>query len=143
MSEVQFGNYAILDTVEHRFEKEPDWFWRIKSVSASDEISLQRFLFQRKVVTNGNAREEIMPVNMEIVLREIALTFAGTNIPKYKQVEGELVLILENDEFVPILKENASVEEIEAMLKKFPKDMIMEIWDAVGDANPTWGPRRD
>lgn len=143
MSEVQFGKYAILDSVEHRFEKEPDWFWRIKSVSASDEIALQRFLFQRKVVTNGNAREEIMPVNMEIVLREIALTFAGTNIPKYKQEDGQSVPVMQEDEIVPILMEGASVDEIEAMLKKFPKDMVMEIWDAVGEANPTWGPRRD
>ena len=143
MSEVQFGKYAILGTIEHRFEKEPDWYWKIKSISASDEIALQRFLWQRKVVTDGNSREEIMPVNMEIVLREIALTFAGTNIPKYRDEDGKTVPVMQDDQLVPILREDASVEEIEAMLKKFPKDMVMEIWGAVGEANPTWGPRRE
>lgn len=143
MSDVQFGNYAVVDLVEHRFEKEPEWFWKIKYITAQDEIDLQRFIYQRKVVTNGNAREEISPVNMELILREVALTFGGTNIPKMKEKDGELVPVIGNDETVPILKEKASVEEVEAVLKKFPKDMVMEIWSAVGDANPSWGPRRD
>jgi hypothetical protein len=143
MSDIQFGKYAVLDAVTHRFEKEPEWYWKIRSVSASDEIALQKLLYQRKVVTNGASREEIIPVNMEIVLREIALTFAGTNIPKYREEEGKLVPVMVDGEVVPILREDASPDEVEAVLKKFPKEMVMEIWDAVGDANPTWGPRRD
>lgn len=143
MAEIDFGKYAILDSVEHRFEKEPEWFWRIKSVTSGDEITLQRFLAERKVIVSGDTREEHYHVNMEIVLREIALTFAGTNIPKTKLEDGEVKVVTKDGEIVPILNEKSSVDEIEAALKKFPKEMVMEIWDAVGEANPTWGPRKD
>lgn len=143
MSELHFGKYAIVNSLEHRFEKEPDWYWRIKPISASDEIELQRFIWNRKVVTEGNSREEIMPVNMEVVLREVALTFDGTNIPRYKKDGDEMIPVMDGDEPVPIIKVGASVAEIESVLKKFPKEMVMEIWHSVGEANPTWGPRRD
>ena len=142
MGDINFGKYAIVAPVEHRFEQEPDWIWRIKPVSSGDELAMQKFLWQRRAQVVNGVREEIPPVNMEIIHREIALSFAGTNIPKSKMGEGgEPVPVTSNEgERVPILPDKAGVDQVEAVLRQMPPQMVMEIWKAVGEANPTWGP---
>jgi hypothetical protein len=141
MSEINFGKYAVVTPIEHRFEQEPDWFWKIKPVSSGDELEMQKFLWQRRVQVTNGVREEIPPVNMEIIYREIALSFAGTNIPKTTIENDEVVVVTDTKgEVVPILYSNANVGQIEAVLKQMPTAMIMEVWKAVGEANPTWGP---
>ena len=64
-----------------------------------------------------------MHVRALVAYREIALTFGGTNLG-----EGEA------------LPQDATVIEVENMLRTFPQEMVNEIWIAIGEAFPKWGP---
>jgi hypothetical protein len=124
---MKFGQYAILQPVEHRFEREPDWYWKIKPVTTGDEVALSQFLSaERTAILPDGSRTVKRIANIEIALREIALTFAGTNIT---DESGKL-----------ILEQGATIEQIEAALRTMPNEMVNELWTAVGDAIPTWGP---
>jgi hypothetical protein len=127
---MKFGSYAIIDVVDHHFTKEPDWIWKIKPPTSGAELELAKFIHQNRVITGVDGiRREVPPVNLEIAHREVALTFGGTNIP--------------DEEGKPILKDDANVFEVEAVLRAMPHEMVMEIWKAVGDASVTWGPAKD
>jgi hypothetical protein len=124
---MKFGQYAILQPVEHRFEREPDWYWKIKPVTTGDEVALSQFLSaERTAILPDGSRTVKRIANIEIALREIALAFAGTNIT---DESGKL-----------ILEQGATIEQIEAALRTMPNEMVNELWTAVGDAIPTWGP---
>lgn len=128
---MKFGSYAVIDEVTHNFEKENAWWWKIKSPTSGNELAIAKFLVQgRAELGMDGVRREYPPTNAEVMHREIALLFGGTNIPVS---EG-------GDE--PILKKGAGVEEVEAVLRLMPHKMVLEIWDAVGEACPGWGPLR-
>ena len=69
-------------------------------------------------------------------MREVALTYGGTNIPLDPNSPIE-------DGGEPFLSEDAAIEDIEKALAELPRDMFFEIWGAVGDAYPYWGPVND
>jgi hypothetical protein len=134
MTAPNFGEYAIIDGAEHQFEKEPDWTWTILPVNSGMELEMSKFLSHRRLVLGPDGkRYEHPPTNMEIAFREIALTFGGTTIPK--DIEKP---VAEGGE--PILKAGASVQEVERVLASFPRAMFMELWQAVGQSYPYWGP---
>jgi hypothetical protein len=138
MSDFDFGGYAIIDVVEHAFEKEPDWIWKIKPPNSGDELAMSKFLVQNRVeVDSSGTRREFPPTYTEIAYREIALCFGGTTIPRQGK-KGKSVA--EGGD--PVLKDDARVEQIEAVLRKMPHEMVMEIWGAIADCIPTWGPQR-
>lgn len=138
MSDFDFGKYAIIDIVEHHFEKEPDWVWKIKPPTSGDELAMSKFLVQNRVEIDATGtRREFPPTYTEIAYREIALCFGGTTIPKGGKA-GKAIA----DGGEPILKEDARVEVIEAVLRKMPHPMVMEIWGAIADSVPGWGPQR-
>ena len=130
----KFGKYSILDETVKHFEKEPDWFWKVKPATSGMELNVQKFLSHgRIVVSPDGSRRDYPPTNTEIAMREIALTFGGTNIP---MSEDKPVA----DGGDPILKIGAPVDQIEKVLADMHHDLLMEIWDMVGEANPGWGP---
>lgn len=129
-----FGKYAIIDPVTFHFEREPGWWWKIKPPTAGDEITLRRFMSAGRVETGADGtRREYYPNLFEQAHREVALTFAGTNIPADAEKKVE-------DGGEPYAKVGASVETIEAVLKFMPHDLVMEIWYQIGLACPGWGP---
>jgi len=132
---MKFGNYAIVQPITYNFEKEPDWYWKFKPPTARDELALQQYLFQRRTRTVEGVVEQLPATSMEIVFHQLALTFGGTNIPKYKEVDGEWVSAEE-----PVLQTDASVEEIKATLGEMPTDLVLELWIALGQHVPNWGP---
>jgi len=124
---MSFGKYATLENVTHTFEQEPDWTWVIKPVTMQAELDMSKFTSRDRFVVFPDGARAARPITVqEISLREIALTFHSTNIP--------------GDDGKPILAEGASVEEIEAVLCTMPPEMVLEIWKAVGEACPPWGP---
>ncbi len=138
MADFDFGSYAIIDVVEHHFEKEPDWVWKIKPPTSGDELAMSKFLVQNRVeIDSIGTRREFPPTYTEIAYREIALCFGGTTIPKSGK-NGKPVA--EGGD--PLLPDNARVEQIEATLRRMPHEMVMEIWAAIADAVPGWGPQR-
>lgn len=131
---INFGNYGILDGVTRQFRKEPAWEWRFKPVTSGMELEMSKFNMHNRVVQDlDGSRRERPPTYMEIAYREIALTFAGTNIPKDRTRPIE-----EGGE--PILADGATVDEVERMLKRMPQEMVMELWVCVGELYPNWGP---
>ncbi len=123
----KYGSYAFISPVVYHFEREPEFTWTIKPITSGDELALSQFLSgDRIVLLPGGARVSHPAVNLEVAHREIALSFAGTNIL--------------GDDDKPILVAGATPEEIEAVLKKMPHEMVLELWVAVGDAVPSWGP---
>jgi hypothetical protein len=138
MSDFDFGSYAIIDDVEHHFEKEVDWTWKITPPTSGDELAMSKFLVQTRVeVDSSGTRREFPPTYTEIAYREIALCFGGTTIPKGGK-KGKSVA--EGGD--PILPDNAKIDLIEATLRKMPHEMVMEIWGAIAEAVPGWGPQR-
>jgi hypothetical protein len=127
---MNFGQYAILEPLEYFFKKEPEWTWLVKAPTSGDELLISRFLNQGKVTAGLNGVSREAPKTwLEIAYREIALTFAGTSIP------------VSDEDPTPILKTTASVMEVEKMLTNFPQAMVQEIWEAVRDHVPGWGPK--
>jgi len=130
---MKFGKYAIATDVTHNFEQEPDWYWKVTPVTTGMELEMSKFLNHRRLISTPEGRIELPPTHMEIAMREVALTFGGTNIPL-----DENKTIEEGGE--PFLSDDATVEQIELSLSLLPRDMFYEIWGAVGEAYPYWGP---
>lgn len=130
---MKFGKYAIADDITHYFDKEPEWYWKVQAVTTGMELAMSKFLNHRRLISTPEGRAELPPTSMEIAFREVALTFGGTNIPADVNISIE-------DGGAPFIDENATVEQIEAKLAQIPRDMFSEIWDAVGEAYPYWGP---
>jgi hypothetical protein len=123
----KFGNYAIVDPITHYFDQEPDLFWKIKPVSSGLELERSKFMLHNRVIEGPDGiRREMPPSWMEVAYREIALTFGGTNIP--------------NEEGEPVLSDNATVAQVETLLREMPQAMVMEIWKKIGASYPKWGP---
>lgn len=131
MKKGTFGKYAIIDPVKYQFKQEPDWYWLIKAPTPADELAVSRILMtDRSRTSPDGTREVLMPMTLEVALREIAVTFAGTNIPTS-----------ETDP-TPILNKNATWMDVEEVLKEMPREMVSELWIAIGTAVPGWGPSK-
>lgn len=130
-----FGDYALMGAVTYNFEKAPGWYWKIKPVTSGIELEMSRFLYRNRDVEANGKSQYIPPLNLEICHREIALLFGGTNIPEDAENPVEYG-------GKPILPEGANVEQVEAVLRQMPKEMVLEIWTAIARANPDgkWGP---
>ena len=129
---MNFGKYSVVDSLEHHFELEPEWYWRIRPATSGDDLVMAKYYVEnsRSVFIDGK-RVEQPPLWMEVMYREIAQLFDGTNIPKDPKKPN-----------VPILDlKKASVSDIEAVLADMPETMVEEIWKAIGEINPFWGPR--
>ena len=127
-----FGKYAVIDPIEHRFEKEPEWSWTIKPPTSGDELAMQKFMAPTATSSAPMGTREYPPTTMEVCHRELSLTFGGTNIPS--DIEKP---VAEGGE--PVLKVGASLQKIENMLRQMPPEMVMELWEALGEAVPGWG----
>lgn len=131
-----FGKYAVIDAVTHNFEQEPDLWWKINPPTSGDELAISKYLVSGRVVTDADGeRREYPPTSTEIMHREVALLFGGTNIP------------LDPDKPVaeggaPYIDAKMAVEIIEAKIRDMPHKMVIEIWEAIADAVPGWGPMR-
>jgi hypothetical protein len=127
----KFGKYAIVTGVKHVFAQEPDWWWVIDPPTAKAELEVSKLLStDRTKVESDGTRVSQLTTTLEVAIREIAVTFGGTNIPTS-----------ETDP-TPALKKGMTLAEIEEVLKEMPRAMILELWNAVGDAVPGWGPAK-
>jgi hypothetical protein len=129
---MKFGKYAIIEPVQHSFARQPEWYWGIKPPTSGDELVMAKFLNGGSVTfgSTGTSRE-LPPAWLDVCHLEIALTFGGTNIPK------------DDDVLVPVLPADASIDEVRMLLSQMPQEMVLEIWEAVGEAVPSWGPKKD
>ena len=120
----KFGKYAILVPVTHYLEKQPEWYWKIKPTDTRGEMEVARLLSTERVRIDADGmRSKLYVTTLEVAIKEIACTFGGTNIPDAN------------------LPDDATIEQVEELLRQTPRDLILELWEAVGDACPGWGPR--
>ena len=134
---MKFGKYAVIAPVEYTLENESDWTWTFKPPTAKDELQLQSFLTHKRTVTLGGRTETIPATFMEMVFEELALTFGGTSIPSFIEEDGEWVA---TDK--PILKEKATKAEVKKVLGEMPTELVLELWRALGEHVPNWGPTK-
>lgn len=122
-----FGKYAVVNAAEYHFKDEPELFWKFKPATSMDELAMAQFYDNtNRTLTDRDGNPVVLgPHWIEVMWREIALAFGGTN------VQNESGVGLKND---------ASVDEIEKFLAEMPRDMVEEIWSALGEAVPGWGP---
>jgi hypothetical protein len=113
---MDFGKYAVLRSAKHTFEKEPEWWWKIAPVTPPMQIAF------------GNWANGKNPNWIEIALHEIALSFDGTNIPSF-DIKLDSLDVEEKSDLL-----------IDQVLTYMPVEMLEELWLAVGEANPMWGP---
>lgn len=136
-AKLNFGKYAVLREVTYKFKEEPDWWWLIKPATSNEEIIIQQcVLMNRKYYEsqdeNGDTiKVPLPPTAGEIAVYEVTVTFGGTNIPS------------DDDENKPVLTKDASFPDIIEFVRSLPGDMLHELWVAVGQSNPTMGPRKD
>jgi hypothetical protein len=122
---MNFGKYAIVNTVTYKLQDEPDWFWKIKPFTTNAEIEVSKFLSSETEKSVGEFTVRVPAVSLELAVLEIALTFAGTNIP---------------GESGPIIHSSATFEDVEKIVRNMPRKMVLELWEAVGEACPGHGP---
>jgi hypothetical protein len=114
---INFGKYAVLDSPVYKFEKEPDWEWKVRPITTEDMLAYQRF--------HGKFQEvEKLPEWIEIAIEEIALCSESTNIPDSK------------------LEKGGSTEQFRKLLMQMPPEMVGELWKFVGEVTPFLGPPR-
>lgn len=136
MTKYSFGDYSIIGSVTHTFQKAPQWWWKIKPVTSGDELEITNFIYRNRDIEDANGKVRyIPPANLEIAHREIAILFDGTNIPEDPDRPVE-------EGGKPIIEAGWPDEKIEQVLRQMPAAMVLEIWKAIGDANPEgrWGP---
>jgi len=122
-----FGKYAVLNDVEYTFEQEPEMKWTIKPITMYADAAMASFLAADRFAILPDGTRVMRPVtNQEIAMREIALTFRSSNIAF--------------DDGKTVLPNDAAIEEVEAVLCHMPPAMVLELWKAVGQACPPWGP---
>lgn len=122
-----FGNYAIVSEAKHYFEKEPDWYWEFKPPTAKEDLAISKYIKGGSVTTSheGVTRNDVRTTE-EIAIEELSLTFASTNIP--------------NDEGTPVLKAGANPAQVKKCVEGMPPEMYKELWSALGEHVPGWGP---
>lgn len=119
---MNFGKYALIDNPEYRFEKEPDLYWRFRPATSADEMHMVRFYeTNRRKVETTEGETFLGPHWMTVMWEELSLLFAGTNVDE--------------------IAENASKEEVYALLQRMPPAMVEELWIGLGEAVVGWGPR--
>lgn len=125
---MDFGKYAVATPLEYHFEKEPEWYWKIRPVTMGDELEMNQWMVSSATErTAADGTSVTVPPNwIDIAMREISVTFAGTN--------------LVGEDGKALLKDNATPGQVAEALQKLPKEMFMEIWKAVGQSYPSWGP---
>jgi hypothetical protein len=97
-------------------------WWRLKSPSEEGELSMGKFPEVCDYEYNQSKHRSKL---IQLAIREIALTYGGTN------------LVFEDG---LSLEQSASIDEIESFLLRFSNQTIIGIWYAVGEVYPTWGP---
>lgn len=114
---VDFGKYAVLDNPEYTFRRDESLKWKFRPTTAEDEIEIQRWIQEQ-------ADKKIEPTWVEIAMKQLSIMSVSTNIPGAG------------------LEEGGSRVQFEELLRQIPLDMFGELWIALGEINPLWGPPR-
>ncbi len=128
---MDFGKYAIVENARYHLVNEPDWWWEFKPITAGDEVAMTIFIQKGRPEKDADGKVVYVPLPYQsIAMREISLSFGGTNIPQSANSDK------------PILTPSSTIDEIEAVLKQMPSELFKEIWGALGEAYPFWGPAK-
>jgi hypothetical protein len=132
---MKFGKYAILDNSKHFFDQEPDWYWEFRPVNSEDELRMAKWVDANAVTVEYEGKTLKAPPDwIQTAWQELMISFGGTNIPGDPGVPV-------SEGGAPILTPESSEDEILAELKDMPVEMLTELWTALGEAYPFWGPR--
>jgi hypothetical protein len=133
--EFSWGDYAVVDVVTHNLEKKPDLWFRFKPLTTKGDVRLQQALRKKTKVTDDRV---LYPLPLEVAVWEIAVCYDGSNIPFAILEEGEEGVSIRHEE-AP--NPNIGLETIVDYIESFPVSVVDELWRALGETNPTLGPR--
>jgi len=145
----RFSSYAILSPVTYFFKKEPLLTWKFKPATSRDELAMTTFSTSEGSFETGGVMATRYPNIIEIMYREIAVLFAGSNIPSSEIPQEDLEKCVTQEDVdklvaaLPRLSDNANIDLVEELLGSMPHEMVVEIWTALGEANLGWGPRKE
>lgn len=126
LQKINFGDYAIADSITYYLKKMPGTWWKFKPVTSGMELDRSKFMIHNRVITTSDGIQyDQPPTSLEIAYRELALTFDGSSL---QRENGE--------QAIPI---GSSIERIEALLRAFPQELIIELWVELGRHFPKWG----
>jgi hypothetical protein len=118
----------------HQLEKEPGWSWTIKPPTANEDVEMARFMNSGRVTAGPDGiSREVVRTDIEVAIMEVVLTFGGTTIPADPG----------NPEGGPVLAPDASKADVEGVVRAMPTELLKELWGAVGEAVPGWGPAKN
>jgi hypothetical protein len=132
---MNFGKYAVLTNSVHVFKEEPAWTWTFRPPTSADTLEYDRWQKENLIEAEDPEGNKIYlyPDWAERAWRQLALSFGGTTIP-----ENSDKPVAEGGK--PILNRDASKEKILTVVKEMPDAMLFELWLALGEAFPFWGP---
>ena len=132
-----WGDYAILDGVTHNLERKPEFFFNIRPITAADELAMQK-IFQKIEHFDADLNRIIPVSNLDAQIVEVAMAYAGSNIPHVKESvkDGKLV----QEKFDPPAV-GSPFEVVREYIESMNRVVVEELWLAVGKANPTLGPK--
>lgn len=122
-----FAKFVPDDIVFHPTvdgEIDTTFFWRIRAPTFRDERRVSEGL------KGGTSRADVIAL-------EIAHTFAGTNFPDRNSPTDNP----DEDAFVPLLRDDATPEQVIKALDDLPAAIVAQIWDRIPEVAPNWGPR--
>jgi hypothetical protein len=131
----KFGKYAVIEPKRYHFKDEPSLWWDIKPPTMGDELALTEFMSAGKITrTEDGVVQEGAPTWLDTFFLQVALLFAGTNIPADpdKPVEGG------GDPYIKVGTDRNIVMD---RIREMPPEMVFEILDAIAECVPGWGPK--
>lgn len=134
-TDFNWGDYAVIDVVTHKLEKKPDLWFRFKPLTAKGDVRLQQELRKKTKVTDDRV---LYPLPLEVAIMEIAVCYDGSNIPFAIVEEGEEGASVRYEE-AP--SPNIGLEKVVEYIESMPVSVVEELWRALGEGNPTLGPR--
>lgn len=114
---MDFGKYATVDNVTYEFEKDPEMKWVFRPVTTADEIEMQRWIAKKSKADEAPSMLEVAHKQLSIVSQSAVIPGCG-------------------------LENGGSRVQFEELLNAMPLEMMGELWQALGEVSPLWGPPR-
>lgn len=126
---VKYGKYTNIIPTTYYLKKEPEWYWVINPPTVAGELAVAQLLAtDKRAIGESKSIKTQAPTTLELAIREISVTFGATNIPT------------SDTDLAPLIEPYSTMPEVERIVKTMPRSLLLELWRAVGQAIPGWGP---
>ncbi len=131
---MNLSKYAMLGEAKYPLKLEPELYWTFKPVSGAMQIELAKWLQDNAetITDEKGVTYQVPPYWVSAMIQELTLSFAGSNILLSEELTGEKA--------VPMFPEGMPIEEVGKAIALLPMPLLIELWVALKERNPQWGP---